>query len=314
MQSSDLLRSAVLHSGLFALPKTNIALRRMGYGAMQLAGPGVFGPPRDRAAALSVLRAALDAGVNHIDTSDFYGPHVTNQIICEALHPYPKDLTIVTKVGARRGPDGAWIPDLSRQNLVDSVHANLRNLSLDALHVVNLRVPGAGLGPAEGALAEPLAVLIELKQQGLIRHLGLSNVTPTQFAEAQSMTEIVCVQNMYNVAHREDDEFIDRLAQQGVAYVPFFPLGGFKPLQSSTLQETADELNATPMQLALAWLLQRAKNILLIPGTASLNHLAENLQAAALELASETIAKLNGIAALSEWRIEAPTSGSGLDL
>ena len=269
---------------------------RLGYGAMQLAGPGVFGPPKDRAAALGVLREAVAQGVNHIDTSDFYGPHVTNQIIRRALHPYPKELVIVTKVGARRGEDKSWNPDLSRQGLIDSVHDNLRNLGLDALNVVNLRMMGEGHGPSEGSLAEPLTTLAELKEQGLIRHLGLSNITRAQLAEAQTIMEVVCVQNMYNVAHREDDAFIDDLAQQGLAYVPFFPLGGFDPLQSSALDAAATSLGATPMQVALAWLLQRSPNILLIPGTSSVNHLRENLQAATLRLPADTLAKLNAIA------------------
>ena len=282
--------------GSFTLPGTPTALHRMGYGAMQLAGPGVWGPPRDMDAAVAVLREALALGVNHIDTSDFYGPHVTNQIIKQALHPYPEDLTIVTKVGARRGDDKSWHPDISRQALTDSVHDNLRNLGVDALDVVNLRWWGDGHGPAEGTLAEPLTVLAELKQQGLIRHLGVSNVTANQVAEAQTITEIVCVQNNYNLAHREDDALIDTLAAQGIAYVPFFPLGGFSPLQSSTLEDTAKTLGATPMQVALAWLLHRSPNVLLIPGTSSVAHLRENVAAASLELPPGTMAELNGIA------------------
>ena len=280
--------------GMFTLPGTSINVKRMGYGAMQLAGPQVWGPPRDVDAALAVLREAIAAGVNHIDTSDFYGPHVTNQIIKRALHPYPEGLVIVTKVGARRGEDKSWPHALSRQELIDAVHDNLRNLGLDELDVVNLRVGGA-MGPSEGSIKEPLTVLAELKQQGLIRHLGLSNVTPKQLVEAQTITEIVCVQNFYNLAHRSDDEFIDDLAKRGIAYVPFFPLGGFTPLQSSTLDAAAASMNATPMQLALAWLLQRSPNILLIPGTSSVQHLRENLEAAELELPSSAIAELNAI-------------------
>ncbi len=269
----------------------------MGYGAMQLAGPGVYGPPRDPAAAVAVLRAALEAGVNHIDTSDFYGPHVTNQIIKEALHPYADGLVIVTKVGGRRGPDKSWHPAVSRRELVDAIYDNLRNLGLDALDVVNFRSWGNGHGPAEGSLVEPLTVLAELKEQGLIRHLGLSNVTPAQVKEAQTIAPVVCVQNMYNVAHREDDAFIDDLAWQEIAYVPFFPLGGFTPLQSSTLEDTAKSLGATTMQVALAWLLQRSPNILLIPGTSSVGHLHENLKAAGLSLPSQAVAGLNAIGA-----------------
>jgi len=271
-----------------------MTLQRMGYGAMQLAGPGVFGPPRDPDAAIAVLREAIAAGVNHIDTSDYYGPHVTNQIIKQALHPYPAGLVIVTKLGAIRGADKSWIPALSRQALIDGVHDNLRNLQLDRIDVVNLRV-GEVLGPSEGSIEEPLTVLVELKQQGLINQIGLSNVTPQQLAEAQQITDIVCIQNLYNVAHRADDEFIDSLAQQGIPYVPFFPLGGFSPLQSATLDRVADSLRATPMQVALAWLLQRSPNILLIPGTSSLEHLRENLAAATLELPSSTIDELNDI-------------------
>jgi pyridoxine 4-dehydrogenase len=280
--------------GSFTLPGTSISLNRIGYGAMQLAGPQVFGPPRDRNAAIAVLREAVAAGVNHIDTSDYYGPHVTNQIIKEALHPYPDGLVLVTKVGARRLPDKSWPHALSRRELIDAVHDNLRNLALDALDVVNLRV-GGFTAPSEESIEEPLTVLAELKRQGLIRHLGLSNVSPKQFAEAQAITEIVCVQNFYNVAQRQDDGFIDDLARQGVAYVPFFPLGGFTPLQSSTLDAAAATLKVTPMQVALAWLLQRSPNILLIPGTSSVEHLRENLKAAALKLPSETIAGLNSI-------------------
>jgi aryl-alcohol dehydrogenase-like predicted oxidoreductase len=263
----------------------------MGYGAMQLAGPQVYGPPRDVDAAITVLREAVAAGINHIDTSDFYGPHVTNQIIKQALHPYPDDLVIVTKVGARRGEDKSWLHALSRQELIDGVHDNLRNLGLDKLDVVNLRVGGV-MGPSEGSIEEPLTVLAELKSQGLISHIGLSNISPEQLAEGQRITEIVCVQNLYNVAHRNDDGFIDDLARQGIAYVPFFPLGGFSPLQSAKLEAAATSLQATPMQVALAWLLQRSPNILLIPGTSSVEHLRENLKAAMLELPSEIIASL----------------------
>jgi len=280
--------------GSFTLPGTSTSLNRMGYGAMQLAGPQVFGPPRDRDAAIAVLREAVAAGVNHIDTSDYYGPHVTNQIIKEALRPYADGLVLVTKVGARRLPDKSWPHALSRQELIDAVHDNLRNLGLDALDVVNLRV-GGFTGPSNESIEAPLTVLAELKHQGLIRHLGLSNVSPKQFAEGQAITEIVCVQNFYNVAKRQDDAFIDDLAGRGVAYVPFFPLGGFTPLQSSTLDAAAAELQVTPMQAALAWLLRRSPNILLIPGTSSVAHLRENLSVAALRLPPETIAKLNSI-------------------
>ena len=280
--------------GVFTLPGTSMTLNRMGYGAMQLAGPGVWGPPRDVDTAIAVLREAVAGGVNHIDTSDFYGPHVTNQIIKQALHPYPDGLVIVTKLGARRGPDKSWIPALSRQELIDGVHDNLRNLGLDTLDVVNLRVGGI-TEPSEGSIEEPLNVLVELKRQGLIRHIGLSNVTPKQFAEGQSITEIVCVQNFYNVAQRKDDAFIDDLAVQGIAYVPFFPLGGFTPLQSSILDTAAASLRATLMQLALAWLLRRSPNILLIPGTSSLEHLRENLRASTLQIPSEVVANLDSI-------------------
>jgi pyridoxine 4-dehydrogenase len=280
--------------GTFTLPNTSITVNRMGYGAMQLAGPQVFGPPRDIPAAVAVLREAVAAGVDHIDTSDFYGPHVTNQIIKQALHPYPDDLVIITKLGARRGNDKSWIHALSRQELIDGAHDNLRNLGVDSLDVVNLRVGGV-MGPSEGSIEEPLTVLADLQRQGLIRHIGLSNVTPGQLAEAQKIAEIVCIQNLYNVAHRSDDGFIDDLAKQGIAYVPFFPLGGFTPLQSSTLNAAAASLNATPMQVALAWLLQRSLNILLIPGTSSTEHLRENLSAATLHLPPETVANLDSI-------------------
>jgi pyridoxine 4-dehydrogenase len=282
--------------GTFTFPGTAMTVNRMGYGAMQLAGPHVFGPPKDIDAALAVLREAIASGVNHIDTSDFYGPHVTNQIIKQALHPYPDGLVIVTKVGARRGADASWNPALSRQDIIDAVHDNLRNLALDKLDVVNLRVGGV-MGPTEGSIEAPLTVLAELKAQGLIRHLGLSNVTPGQLAEAQKITNIVCIQNLYNVAHRTDDAFLDDLTRQGIAYVPFFPLGGFTPLQSATLDVAAASLQSTPMQVAQAWLLQRSPNMLLIPGTSSLNHLRENLKAATLELPPQTITSLDAIAA-----------------
>jgi pyridoxine 4-dehydrogenase len=284
--------------GSFKLPGTSLAVNRMGYGAMQLAGPQVWGPPRDVEAAIAVLREAVAAGVNHIDTSDYYGPHVTNKIIKQALHPYPDDLVIVSKVGARRGPDKSWPHALSRQELIDAVHDNLRNLGLDKLNVVNLRVGGL-LAPSEGSIEEPLTVLSDLKRQGLIQHIGLSNVSPRQLTEAQKITEIVCVQNAYNVAHRDDDAFIDELAKQGIAYVPFFPLGGFTPLQLSALDATAVSLHATPMQVSLAWLLQRSPNILLIPGTSSPEHLRENLSAATLKLPPDVVAALGSIE--SSW-------------
>jgi aryl-alcohol dehydrogenase-like predicted oxidoreductase len=283
-------------AGSFTLPGTSLTVNRMGYGAMQLAGPEVYGPPRDVNAAIAVLREAVESGVNHIDTSDYYGPHVTNQIIKRALHPYSDGLVIVTKLGARRGADKSWIPALSRQELIDGTHDNLRNLGLETLDVVNLRV-GGFTEPSEGSIKEPLTALVELKRQGLIRHIGLSNVTSKQFKEAQSITEIVCIQNFYNVASRNDDAFIDDLAAQEIAYVPFFPLGGFTPLQSSALDAAAAKMQATPMQLALAWLLQRSPNILLIPGTSSLQHLRENLKAATLQIPSEVLATLGSIAA-----------------
>jgi pyridoxine 4-dehydrogenase len=274
-------------------------VKRLGYGAMQLAGPGVFGPPRDRDAALAVLREAAARGVNHIDTSDFYGPHVTNQLIREALHPYPDDLVIVTKIGARRGTDGSWIPALSPEELTGAVHDNLRNLGLDALDVVNFRsmhgVKRGSHGPAEGSIEAPLAVLAELQQKGLVRRIGVSNVTPAQIVEARGICEIVCVQNHYNLAHRADDALIDDLARDGIPYVPYFPLGGFNPLQSSILSEVAVRVDAAPMQVALAWLLHRAPNILLIPGTSSLRHLRENLASAELQLPDDAIAALNRI-------------------
>ena len=281
-------------AGSFILPGNSMTLNRMGYGAMQLAGPGVWGPPRDVNTAIAVLREAVESGVNHIDTSDFYGPHVTNQLIKQALYPYARDLVIVTKVGARRGPDKSWHHALSRQELVDAVHDNLRNLGLDHLDVVNLRVGGI-TEPGQESIEQPLTVVAELKRQGLIRHIGLSNITPRQLAEARTITEIVCVQNFYNVAQRNDDAFIDDLAAQGIAYVPFFPLGGFTPLQSSTLDAAAASLEATPMQVALAWLLQRSPNILLIPGTSTLEHLRENLRSSMLQIPPEVIADLDAI-------------------
>jgi pyridoxine 4-dehydrogenase len=295
MGGKDKMSIGTKLGGQFDLPGTSISVYRMGYGAMQLAGPGVWGPPRDMDAAMDVLRAAITAGVNHIDTSDFYGPHVTNQIIKKALHPYPADLVIVTKLGARRGEDKSWLHALSRKELIDGVHDNLRNLDVEALDVVNIRVGGI-MEPSEGSIEEPLTVLVELKRQGLIRHIGASNVTYRQFREAKKITEIVCIQNFYNVAHRSDDVFIDALAEEGIAYVPFFPLGGFTPLQSSVLDRVAASMQATPMQVALAWLLQRSPNILLIPGTSSIRHLRENLSAASLELPSDVISELDAIA------------------
>ena len=273
----------------------NRVVKRLGYGAMQLAGPGVFGPPKDHGAALAVLREAVASGVNHIDTADFYGPHVTNQIIRAALAPYRDDIVIVTKIGARRGEDGSWIPAFSREDLTQAVHDNLGNLGLDVLDVVNLRSRFDVHHPAEGSLEAPLTVLAELQRQGLVRHIGLSNVTPTQIAEGRRICEIVCVQNYYNLAHRSDDALIDDLAGAGIAYVPFFPLGGFTPLQSSALSDVARRLGATPMQVALAWLLRRAPNILLIPGTSSVAHLRENLVADQLTLSPQTLAELDGI-------------------
>jgi pyridoxine 4-dehydrogenase len=280
--------------GSFTLPGTSMTLNRMGYGAMQLTGPGVWGPPRDVEGGIAVLREAVASGVNHIDTSDYYGPHVTNQIIKQALHPYPDGLVIVTKVGARREADKSWPHALSRQELIDAVHDNLRNLGLDKLDVVNLRVGGM-MAPTEASIEEPLTALAELKHQGLVRHIGLSNVSPKQIAEGQRITEIVCVQNFYNVAHRDDDGLIDDLAKQGIAYVPFFPLGGFSPLQSSALDAAAASLHVTPMQVALAWLLQRSPNIVLIPGTSSVGHLRENLDASSLQLPPQLIANLEAI-------------------
>jgi pyridoxine 4-dehydrogenase len=285
----------IAQAGTFPLGDRTV--KRLGYGAMQLAGPGVFGAPKDRAAAVAVLRAAVAAGVDHIDTSDFYGPHVTNQIIREALHPYPDDLVIVTKVGARRGADASWNPAFSAAELTGAVHDNLRNLGVDALDVVNLRLMFDVHGPAEGPIEAPLTVLADLQRQGLIRRIGLSNATPRQVAEGRRIADIVCVQNQYNLAHRGDDAFIDALAADGIAYVPFFPLGGFSPLQSGTLSEVAAGLGATPMQVALAWLLRRAPNILLIPGTSSLGHLRENLAAADLRLPDSALAALDRIGA-----------------
>ncbi|NWC71153.1 aldo/keto reductase family oxidoreductase [Pseudomonas sp. P7758] len=271
-------------------------VNRIGYGAMQLAGPGVFGPPKDRDAALAVLREAVACGVNHIDTSDFYGPHVTNQIIREALHPYKDDLTIVTKVGARRGDDGAWFNASSKAELTQAVHDNLRNLGLDVLDVVNVRAMHGVMGTAEGSIEEPLSAIAELQQQGLIRHIGISNVTPTQVAEARKIVRFVCVQNLYNIAHQHDNAMLDELARDGIAYVPFFPLGGFSPVQSAVLSNVARRLGVTPMQLALAWLLRRSPNILLIPGTSSVTHLRENIAVGELDLSDEALAELNTLA------------------
>ncbi len=283
----------IASAGSFRLGDRTV--HRMGYGAMQLAGPGVFGPPKDRAAAIAVLREAVASGVNHIDTSDFYGPHVTNQIIAEALRPYPADLTIVTKIGARRGDDASWIPAFAPPDLERAVHDNLRNLGVEALDVVNLRWMGDVHRPVEGSLAREFTVLANLQRQGLIRHLGLSNVTSAQVKEARGIAGVVCVQNHYNLVHREDDALVDELAAEGIAYVPFFPLGGFSPLQSSALSDVAAQLGATPMQTALAWLLRRAPNILLIPGTSSVTHLRENLASAALVLPDEAIRQLEAI-------------------
>jgi pyridoxine 4-dehydrogenase len=281
-------------AGTFPLGARTV--KRMGYGAMQLAGPGVFGPPKDRETALAVLREAVASGVDHIDTSDFYGPHITNRLIREALHPYPDELVLVTKIGARRGADGAWIPAFSRQELTQAVHDNLRHLGLDVLEVVNLRSMLGVQGPVEGSIEEPLMVLAELRQQGLVRHIGLSNVTRAQVAQGRAICPIACVQNQYNLAHRDDDAMIEELARDGIAYVPFFPLGGFTPLQSTALSDVARDLAATPMQVALAWLLQRAPNLLLIPGTSSLGHLRENLAASRLVLPGEAVAALDRVA------------------
>jgi aryl-alcohol dehydrogenase-like predicted oxidoreductase len=287
---------ATVLGGQFTFPGTSTQVNRLGYGAMQLAGPGVFGPPRDVDAAVAVLREAVASGVNHVDTSDAYGPQVTNQIIKKALHPYPSGLVLVTKVGARRGDDKSWIPTSSAAELTSQVHDNLKNLGVDALEIVNLRC-GTPMGPSEDSIADRLAVLIALKRQGLVRHIGLSNITSTQYKEARALTEIVCVQNLYNVANRWDDALIAELAKDTVAYVPFFPLGGFTPVQSSALNEVAAALDAKPMQVALAWLLQRSPNILPIPGTSSVGHLRENLAAAKLQLSAKMIEKLDGIAA-----------------
>jgi pyridoxine 4-dehydrogenase len=295
MGGKDTMTKSTKLCGTFTLHGTSTSLYRMGYGAMQLAGPEVWGPPRDIDSGIAVLREAIASGVNHIDTSDYYGPHVTNQIIKKALHPYPAGLFIVTKLGCVRGDDKSWNPALSRKEIIDGVRDNLRNLGIDALDAVNLRV-GAMLTPSEGSIEEPLSALAELKRQGLVRYIGLSNITPRQFQEGKKITEIVCVQNFYNVAHRSDDAFLDDLAKQGVAYVPFFPLGGFTPLQSSELDRVAAKIEATPMQVALAWLLQRSPNILTIPGTSSINHLRENLSAATLELPPDAITALNSIA------------------
>jgi pyridoxine 4-dehydrogenase len=280
-------------AGMFRLGEHSV--KRIGYGAMQLAGPGVFGPPKDRDGALAVLRQAVAAGVNHIDTSDFYGPHITNQLIREALHPYPGDLVIVTKIGARRGEDASWNPAFSAEDLKRAVHDNLRNLGIEVLDVVNLRIMFDVHGPAEGSIEAPLTVLAELQRQGLVRHIGLSNVTARQIAEGRGIGQIVCVQNQYNLAHRQDDILIDDLAAAGTAYVPFFPLGGFTPLQARELSDVAARLEATPMQVALAWLLRRAPNILLIPGTSSVGHLRENLAAGELELPPDALAILDQI-------------------
>ena len=286
--------SQVTKSGTFRLGDRRV--HRLGYGAMQLAGPGVFGPPRDRDAALAVLRAAIESGIDHIDTSDFYGPHVTNRLIREALHPYRDDLVIVTKIGARRDDEGGWLPAFSREELAAAVHDNLRHLGLDVLDVVNLRVMFDTHGPAEGSIAPMLEILADLQRQGLVHHVGLSNVTPTQIAEGRRICDIVCVQNQYNLAHRDDDALIDDLAGDGVAYVPFFPLGGFTPLQSTTLSEIAARLGVTPMQVALAWLLRRSPNLLLIPGTSSVAHLHENLAAADIALSDDVLRELDSVA------------------
>jgi aryl-alcohol dehydrogenase-like predicted oxidoreductase len=298
---SNAMSQAAL-GGRFTFPGTSLTVQRMGYGAMQLAGPGVWGPPKDPEGAVAVLREAVAVGVNHIDTSDFYGPHVTNQIIHRALHPYPAGMVIVTKLGASRPPDRSWQPATLPLDLIAGVYDNLRNLGLDALDIVNYRAMGAIHGPAEGSIAEQVTVLADFQRNGLIRHIGLSNVTAAQVAEAQGITDIVCVQNNFNLAHRDDDDLIDDLARQGIAYVPFFPLGGFTPLQSSTLSAVADRLGTKPMQVALAWLLHRSPNILLIPGTSSLAHLRENLAAAELTLSPEILAELDGIAAAAAVR------------
>ena len=297
---SPTINSTTSLGGTFTFPGTQLTVNRIGYGAMQLAGPGVWGPPRDRKEAIAVLHEAVESGVNHVDTSDFYGPHVTNQILREALHPYRDGLVIVTKVGARRDDNGGWHGALSRQQLIDAVHDNLRNLGMDSLHVVNLRIHPA-IATAADVVTEPFTVLAELQQQGLIQHLGISAISPAQLTVAQRIAPVVCVQNMYNVAHREDDAFIDSLAQQRIAYVPFFPLGGFNPLQSSALNDIAASINATPMQVALAWLLRRAPNMLLIPGTSSRQHLRENLSATSLQLTPEVHSRLDTLAGVMEW-------------
>jgi aryl-alcohol dehydrogenase-like predicted oxidoreductase len=297
--------SNIDQSGTFRLGTRTV--RRLGYGAMQLAGPGVFGLPKDPDSARAVLRSAVAGGVNHIDTSDFYGPHITNQLIREALHPYPDDLVIVTKIGARRGADGAWLPAISPAELISAVHDNLRNLRLDVLDVVNMRSMFGHGAPAEGSMEPQLAVVAELQRKGLVRHIGVSNVTRTQIAEARGICEVVCVQNHYNLAHRSDDALIDELARAGIAYVPYFPLGGFTPLQSSALSDVAQRLGATPMQVALAWLLRRAPNILLIPGTSSVAHLSENLAAARLNLPDDAVVALDGISASVGIRTSATT-------
>jgi pyridoxine 4-dehydrogenase len=297
---SNTMRKTVAAASLggeFTFPGTSLTVHRIGYGAMQLAGPGVWGPPKDPDGAIAVLREAVAAGVNHIDTADFYGPHITNQIIRKALHPYPSELVIVTKLGAKRPPDQSWQRAISPEDLIDGVHDNLRHLGLEVLDIVNYRAMGAIHGPAEGPVAKEVTVLADLKRKGLIRYIGLSNVTAAQVAEAQAITDIVCVQNNYNLAHRHDDTLIDDLARRGIPYVPFFPLGGFTPLQSSTLSDVADRLGATPMQVALAWLLHRSPNILLIPGTSSVAHLRDNLAAGQLTLSTQVLAELDGIAA-----------------
>jgi pyridoxine 4-dehydrogenase len=296
-ESSKSTTSEAQLGGQFTFPGTSLTVNRIGYGAMQLSGPGIWGPPKDPASAVAVLREAVASGVNHIDTSDFYGPHVTNQIIREALHPYPEGLVIVTKVSCRRGADKSWIPAFSREELTQAVHDNLRNLGLDVLDVVNMRCMFNREHPAEGSIEAPITVLAELQRQGLIRHIGVSNVTAAQVAEAQAITPVVCVQNHYNLAYRDDDAMIENLARERLAYVPYFPLGGFTPLQSSTLSAVADRLGAKPMQVALSWLLHRSPNILLIPGTSSVAHLRENLAAGQLKLPPETLAELDGIAA-----------------
>jgi aryl-alcohol dehydrogenase-like predicted oxidoreductase len=298
LERSNAMNEATL-GGRFTFPGTSLTVQRIGYGAMQLAGPVVWGPPKDPDGAIAVLREAVAAGVNHVDTSDYYGPHVTNQIIRQALHPYPTGLVIVTKLGARRPPDRSWQPAISPKDLTDGVHDNLRNLGLDALDIVNYRVMGSGHGTEEGSIAEQVTVLADLRRKGLIRHIGLSNVTAAQVAEALAITDVVCVQNNYNLAHRHDDALIGDLARRGIAYVPFFPLGGFTPLQSSTLSDVAKRLGVTPMQVALAWLLHRSPNILLIPGTSSAAHLRENLAAGQVTLSPQVLTELGGIAGSS---------------